>query len=201
MAKIRSSSCTFPNLLLSFLNFILFLLSASSIVPIIFLKMPPTSLGWAFLMISSISLFSSFIGFYSQLARFCFVTHISLLLASSIGQILGFLALFTKESSSLSLLKSKRDPKESKVLARVECGVLMSMFVVQLGVVILTCAVRSCCFLESDREVEMGRKRSQRKVQQVEEEQSMNNTSIINGDEVKGKEFGEMMKSKYGQWV
>lgn len=82
---------------------------------------------------------------------------------------------------------------------RVECGVLMAMFVVQLGVVILTCAVRSCCTLESDREVEMGRKkRSQRKVQQ-EEESSMDNTS--NGDEVKGKEFGEKMKSKYGQWV
>lgn len=82
---------------------------------------------------------------------------------------------------------------------RVECGVLMAMFVVQLGVVILTCAVRSCCALESDREVEMGRKkRSQRKVQQ-EEESSMDNNS--NGDEVEGKEFGEKMKSKYGQWV
>ncbi|KAI5674273.1 hypothetical protein M9H77_14637 [Catharanthus roseus] len=200
MAKLRSS-CSLPNLLLSFLNFILFLLSAASLAPIIFIKMPPTSLGCAFLMISTISLFSSFIGFYSKLAQFCFITHISLLLASSIGQLLGILALFTKEKTSLSMLKSKRDPKEAKVLVRLECGILMAMFVIQLGVVMLTCAVHSCWVreyegLESDKEARM-KKRNQR-IAKVQEECMENADKIA---ENKGKEFDEKMKSKYGQWV
>ncbi|XP_030550388.1 uncharacterized protein LOC115755207 [Rhodamnia argentea] len=126
-AKSRSS-CSFPNLLLSCFNFLLFILSAASFAPVILLRTPPTSLGLAFLVISSMSLVSSFAGFFSQLTRFCFVTHVSILLASLSGLALGVLALFAKERSSLSLLRSRRDPKEAKVLVRLECGVLMAMF-------------------------------------------------------------------------
>ncbi|KAL3535524.1 hypothetical protein ACH5RR_003985 [Cinchona calisaya] len=197
----RRSSCSFPNVLLSFLNFILFILSLASLAPIIFLKMPPSSLGWAFLMVSCISLFSSFIGFYSQLTHFCFITHVSLLLASSIGQILAILALFTKEKSSISTLKSPRDPKEAKLLVRLECGVLMAMFVMQLGVLILTCAVHSCWIreyegLEADKEA-MDRKRSMR-IAKVQEESMANAAKLA---EIKSKELDEKMKSKHGQWV
>ncbi|KAL3532691.1 hypothetical protein ACH5RR_006212 [Cinchona calisaya] len=199
--KLRRSSCSFPNILLSFLNFILFILSAASLAPIIFLKMPPTSLGWAILMVSCISLFSSFTGFYSQLTPFCFTTHVSLLLASSIGQLLAVLALFIKERSSLSMLKSPRDPKEAKLLVRMECGILMAMFVLQLGVLILTCAVHSCLVreyegLEADREA-MARKRSMR-IAKVQEESMADAAKLA---EIKSKELDEKMKSKYGQWV
>ncbi|CAK9138511.1 unnamed protein product [Ilex paraguariensis] len=198
--KLRRS-CSFPNLLLSFLNFILFILSALSLAPIIVLKTPPTSLGWAFLMVSSISLLSSSVGFYSQLTHFCFITHLSLLLASSIGQLLGILALFTKEKSSLSMLESPRDPKEAKLLVRLECGTLVSMFVMQLGVLILTCAVHSCWVreyegLEAEREA-IARKRS-RRIARVQEESMENATKI---GEIKAKELDEKMKGKYGQWV
>ncbi|CAA0825256.1 mitogen-activated protein kinase kinase kinase 21 [Striga hermonthica] len=50
--------------------------------------------------------------------------------------------LFALKKSSLSMLKSPRDPREAKAPARLECGVLMAMFAVQLGVMILCCAVR-----------------------------------------------------------
>ncbi|TKY44450.1 hypothetical protein E2542_SST31621 [Spatholobus suberectus] len=142
-SKLRRA-CSFTNLLLSCLNLALFILSASSFAPTILLKMPPTSFGMALLMVSGISLVSSFVGFYSQLTYLCFLTHISLLLASLIGQVLSILALFTKEKASISLLKSPRDPKEAKLLVRLECGTLMAMCMLQLLVLMLSCAVHSC---------------------------------------------------------
>lgn len=195
------SSCSFPNLLLACFNFILFILSVTSLVPTILLRMPPTSMGMAFLMISGISLLSSFIGFYSQLTHLCFITHVSLLFASLIGQILGILALFTKERSSLSLLKSPRDPKEAKLLVRLECGVLMAMLMMQMVVLMLSCVVQSCWVreyegLEAEREA-MTKKRS-RRIAKVQEE-SMENAAKI--AEIKAKEFDEKMKNKYGQRV
>ncbi|KAK2974974.1 hypothetical protein RJ640_009133 [Escallonia rubra] len=199
-SKLRSS-CSFPNMLLSFFNFLICILSAASLAPVIFLKMPPTSMGWALLMVSSISLISSFVGFYSQLMHCCFLTHISLLLASSIGQLLAILSLFTKEKSSLSMLKSPRDPREAKLLVRLECGVLMAMFVMQLGVLALTCAVHSCWVreyegIEAERE-KTARRRS-RRIARVQEE-SMANVAQISDS--KAKELDEKMKTKYGQWL
>ncbi|KAK9210017.1 hypothetical protein WN944_002386 [Citrus x changshan-huyou] len=163
--------------------------------------MPPTSFGLAFLMVSCISLLSSFVGFYSQLTHFCFITHVSLLLSSLMGQLLSTLALFTREKSSLSMLKSERDPKEAKVLVRLECGILMAMFLMQLLVLILSCVIHSCWVrdyeeIEAEREA-MAKKRS-RKIAQVQEESMANAAKIA---EVKAKEFDEKMKSKYGQWV
>ncbi|KAH6818366.1 hypothetical protein C2S51_001969 [Perilla frutescens var. frutescens] len=194
-------SCSFLTLLLSFFNFILFLLSASSLAPTIALRMPPTSLGWAFLMISAVSLLSSFIGFYSHLTHFCFMTHVSLLLASSAGQLLGILALFTKEKSSLVMLKSARDPREAKVLVRLECGVLMAMFVMQLGVLLLSCVVHSCWVreyegLEAEREATAMKRRQ--KIARVQEESVANAAKIA---EVKNREFDEKMINKYGKWM
>ncbi|XP_062091152.1 uncharacterized protein LOC133797308 [Humulus lupulus] len=195
------SSFSFPNLLLSCLNFTLFILSATSIAPIILLRMPPTSFGMAFLMVSSISLLSSLVGFYSQLAHFCFITHVSLLLASLVGQLLGVLALFTKENSTLLLLHSNRDPREAKLLVRLECGVLTAMFLLQVAVFVLSCAVHSCWVreyegLEAEREA-AAKKRS-RRIAQVQEE-SMANAEKIK--EIKAKELEDRLKSKYGQWV
>ncbi|XWS17485.1 hypothetical protein CRYUN_Cryun33cG0071900 [Craigia yunnanensis] len=199
-SKLRSSF-SFPNLLLSCLNFTLFILSAASIAPIILLKMPPTSLGIAFLMVSCISLLSSFVGFYSQLNHFCFITHISLLIASLIGQILSTLALFTREKSSLSTLKSTRDPKEAKLLVRVECGIFMAMLLMQLLVLALTCTVHNCWVkeyegLEAEREA-TAKKRS-RRIARIQEESMANAAKIA---EIKAKEFDEKMKSKHCQWV
>ncbi|GKV17918.1 hypothetical protein SLEP1_g28370 [Rubroshorea leprosula] len=199
-SKLRSSF-SFPNVLLSCLNFTLFILSAASLVPIILLKMPPTSLGLAFLMVSSFSLFSSFLGFYSQLTHFCYMTHMSLLLASLIGQMLGVLTLFTKEKTSLSMLKSPRDPREAMVLARLECGILMAMVLVQLVLLVLTCVVHSCWMseyegLEAEREETA--KRRNRRIAKVQEESMANAAKIA---EVRAKELDEKMKSKYAQWV
>lgn len=153
-------------------------------------------------MVSSISLLSSFIGFYSNLTHFCFITHISLLLASSIAQLLAVLALFTKEKSALSALKSPRDPREAKVLVRLECGVFMAMLLMQCGVLLVTCGVHSCWVrefegIEAEREA-TERKRS-RRMARVQEESMANAVKIA---EVKGKELDEKMKSNYGgQWV
>ncbi|KAI3913504.1 hypothetical protein MKW98_003983 [Papaver atlanticum] len=199
-SRLRSSS-SFPNLLFTFLNFILFMLSASSIVPIFLLKNPPTTFGCAIFSISCLSLLSSLVGFYSQLTQCCFVTHISLILASIIGQVLGFLALFTREKSSLKMLRSPRDPKEQMVLIRLECGTLIGMFMMQLCVLVITCAVHNCWVreyqgLEAEREaVEMKRRW---KIARVQEESMANATKL--GD-IKETEFDEKMKNKYGKWV
>ncbi|XP_019463002.1 PREDICTED: uncharacterized protein LOC109361930 [Lupinus angustifolius] len=161
----------------------------------------PTSFGVAFLTVSIISLISSFVGFYSQLTQCCFLTHISLILASLIGQVLSILALFTKEKTSLSMLKSPRDPKEAKLLVRLECGAFMGMCMLQLMVLTLSCAVHSCWVkeyedLEAQREV-TAKKRS-RRIARVQEESMAN---VNKNAEIKSKEFDEKVKSKYGQWV
>ncbi|KAK7265439.1 hypothetical protein RJT34_33059 [Clitoria ternatea] len=199
-SKLRRA-CSFTSLLLCCLNFSLFILSASSFAPTILLKMPPTSFGMAFLLVSAISLLSSFVGFYSQLTYLCFLTHTSLILASLTGQVLTILALFTKEKASISMLKSPRDPKEAKILVRLECGALMAMCMLQLVVFMLNCAVHSCWVkdyeeLEAEKEAK-ARKRS-RRIAEVQEESMANATKMA---EIKSKELDEKMKSKYGQWV
>ncbi|KAI3724785.1 hypothetical protein L1987_64550 [Smallanthus sonchifolius] len=126
-----SSSSSFPYVFLACLNFTLFILSLISLAPTIIINPTPTSMGWALIIVSSISLLSSFIGFYS---RFCFVTHVTLLIASLAAQLLAIFALFTKENSTLLMMKSGRDPREVMVLGRLECGVLMAMFMLQVCV-------------------------------------------------------------------
>ncbi|KAK2358602.1 putative membrane lipoprotein [Trifolium repens] len=194
-------TCSFTILLLCSLNFTLFILSATSFAPTILLKMPPTSFGMAFLMVSTISIFSSFIGFYSHLTHLCFLTHVSLAIASLIGQTLTIFALFTKENASLKMLKSSRDSKEAKVLVRLECGALMAMCMLQFVVLVLSCIVHSCVVkdyeeLEAEKEA-IAKKRSIR-ISKVQAESTANASKI---DEIKDKEFDEKMKSKYGQWV
>ncbi|XP_027333763.1 uncharacterized protein LOC113848448 [Abrus precatorius] len=199
-SKLRRA-CSFTSLLLSCLNFALFILSAASFAPTILLKMPPTSFGMAFLMVSGFSLLSSFVGFYSQLTYFCFLTHISLLLASLIGQVLSILALFTKEKASISLLKSPRDPKEAKFLVKLECGAFMAMCMLQLVVLILSCTVHSCWvkdYEELEAEKEASARKRSRRIAEVQEECMANATKTA---EIKGKELDEKVKSKYGQWV
>ncbi|KAK6944746.1 hypothetical protein RJ641_025848 [Dillenia turbinata] len=150
-----------------------FLLSALSLAPTLLLKMPPTSLGWAFVMVSTSHSSHPFWFTARNLTHFCFLTHIWLIFASSIAQLLSILVLFTKEKSSLSILKSPRDPREAKVLVRVEYGVFMSMFVMQLMVLALTCAVQSYRVREykdcKQRERLVARKRSRRIVEVQEE--------------------------------
>ncbi|KAG4942423.1 hypothetical protein JHK85_047069 [Glycine max] len=194
-SKVRRA-CSFTNLLLSCLNFSLFILSASSFAPTILLKMPPTSFGMALLMVSGISLLSSFVGFYSQLTHFCYLTHISLLLASLIGQVLTILALFTKEKASMSLLKSPRDPKEAKLLVRLECGALIAMFMLQCVVLMLGCAVHSFWvkdYEELEAEKAASARKRSRRIAEVQEESMANASKMA---EIKAKELDEKMKSK-----
>ncbi|KAL6974609.1 hypothetical protein U1Q18_028792 [Sarracenia purpurea var. burkii] len=100
------------------------------------------------------------------------------------------------------MLKSPRDPREAKVLVRLECGVLMAMFVMQVGVLILTCAVHSCWVkeyesLEAEREVTA--KKRNRRIARVQEEESISDKIA----DIKGKELDEKTKTKsnYGQWA
>ncbi|KAL8540230.1 hypothetical protein ACS0TY_001710 [Phlomoides rotata] len=146
-SKTRKSSCSIINLVLSLFKSILLILSVASLAPTIYLKTPLTSPGYAVVTISSISIMSSFVGLCSQ---FCNITHFALLIASSAGQLLAILVLFTKEKWSLSIMKSARDPREAKLLVRLECGILMAMFVMHMGILILSCVVRNCCVRECE---------------------------------------------------
>lgn len=99
------------------------------------------------------------------------------------------------------MIKSPRDPKEAKLLVRVECGALMAMFILQVMALALSCAVHSCWIrdyegLEAEREA-ADEKRS-RRIARVQEESMANAAKIA---EIKAKEFDEKIKSKYGQWV
>lgn len=200
-SKLRNSSSSFANLLLTVFNLILFVLASASVAPIFLLKNPPSSLGWGLLMVSCASLVSSLVGFCSLLTTVSFVTYASISLASSIGQLLAILPLFTREKTCLQLLNSARDPKEALVLVRIECGILMCMLMMQLTVLLLSCAVHSCWVrefegLEIERE-HTAKKRS-RNMARVQEESMANAAKIA---EVRAKELDEKMMNKYGKSI
>ncbi|KAL3747087.1 hypothetical protein ACJRO7_015944 [Eucalyptus globulus] len=162
--KLRSSY-SLPNHLLSCLQFILFTLSAASLAPTILLKIPPTLLGLAFPVMSSV-LFISFVGFYSQLLRFCFMTHFLILLALLSSQVLSIRVLFTRETSRLSLLRSQR-LEEAKVL----------LVVLVRTCIVHNCWVRECEGLGAKRYV-VEEKRSMR-IAKVREESMANAARIV----------------------
>lgn len=99
------------------------------------------------------------------------------------------------------MLKSARDPKEAKLLVRLECGALMAMCMLQLVVLLLSCAVHSCWvkdYEELEAEKEASARKRSRRIARVQEESMANATKVA---DIKGKEFDEKVKSKYGQWV
>ncbi|CAO2823163.1 unnamed protein product [Amaranthus hypochondriacus] len=203
-SKLRSSTFSFPNLILSCLNLILFTLSCTSLLPILLLKTPPTSLGYALLISSFVSILSSFIGFYSHLTHFCFLTHVSFLFASLATQVLSFLTLFLREKTSLSMLDSSRDPREAKVLVRSECGILIVMFCLQVVVLVLSCGIHRCWVREYERWEEEREKMERKRSIRIDEESMLNLAKI---SEVQAKELDEKVKTQTNfngngnQWV
>lgn len=198
--KLRSSS-SLPNLLLLALNLVLLFIASASFGPIFLFKLPPTSFGWALFTVSCTTLLSSLLSFYSQLTSFCFITHISFILASSIAQVLGFLSLFLHPDRSLKLLDSARSLREQRLLAKIEEGMLLAMFFVQAVVLVSVFALqrqwmREYEEVEAEREAS-ARKRS-RRMAQVQEEAMANATAMA---KVKARELDEKMRGKYGQWA
>lgn len=101
----------------------------------------------------------------------------------------------------MSMLKSPRDPKEAKLLVRVECGALMAMCMLQCVVLMLSCAVHSCWvkdYKELNAEKEASARKRSRRIAEVQEESMANATKMA---EIKAKELDEKMKNNYGKWV
>ncbi|CAL9199081.1 uncharacterized protein LOC103968518 [Musa acuminata AAA Group] len=195
--KLRSSS-SLPNLLLSSLNLLLLVLASASFAPVFLLRTSPTSSGWALFTVSSTTVLSSVLGFFSQLTRLCFVTHVSFILASSVGQSLSFLALFLRPEPSLRLLGSDRSGKEQRVLMKVEEALLLGMFLVQSLALVSACAVQRW-WLRQYEEVEAEREASARKrsrrMARVQEE------AIANAEAVARELEEKTRRSKEGRWA
>ncbi|CAL9058928.1 uncharacterized protein LOC135651239 [Musa acuminata AAA Group] len=195
--KLRSSS-SLPNLLLSSLNLLLLVLASASFAPVFLLRTSPTSSGWALFTVSSTTVLSSLLGFFSQLTRLCFVTHVSFILASSVGQSLSFLALFLRPEPSLRLLGSDRSRKEQRVLMKVEEALLLGMFLVQSLALVSACAVQRW-WLRQYEEVEAEREASARKrsrrMARVHEE------AIANAEAVARELEEKTRRSKEGRWA
>lgn len=84
---------------------------------------------------------------------------------------------------------------------KMECGALLSMFLLQLVVLVLTCMLQSCWVREYEgweAEKEESARRTSRRMVRVQEESMLNATNI---PEVRTKELDEKMKSKCGQWI
>ncbi|KAJ1687305.1 hypothetical protein LUZ63_018695 [Rhynchospora breviuscula] len=200
-SELRSYSSSLSTLLLASLNLILLFLASTSLVPIVVLKSPPTSFGWALFTVSVTTLISSLVGFYSQLTHFCFITHTSLVLTSLVGQILSALSLFLKHESTRNLLGSQRDRKEQWVLMFLLELTFAGMFLVQSVVLVFGCIVekkwaREYKEIEAQRD-EAARKRNRRKAR-VQEEAMANATALA---EVKSNELDEKMRGEYGKWA
>ncbi|MQL80463.1 hypothetical protein Taro_012915 [Colocasia esculenta] len=183
------SASLLVGLLLSYLNLLLFFLAATSFAPPLFLRRPPAAFSWALLVVSAATLLASALGFCAHLSRCCFAGHTALIVASSVGQMLGFLALFLREERSLALLASRQSPRETRFLFRAKEGVLAAMFLVQS-------LVREYEGLEAEREVAV-RKRSWR-MARVQEESLANAATMA---ELKEKELENKMRNMYEQWA
>ncbi|CAL9093431.1 uncharacterized protein LOC135640030 [Musa acuminata AAA Group] len=200
--KRPSSSSSLPSLLLSSLNLFLLVLASASFAPVFLLRTSPTSSGWALVAVSSATVVSSLLGFFSQLTHLCFLAHVSFVLASSVGQALGFLALFLRPDPSLQLLGSARSRREQRALAKVEEALLLGMFLVQSLELVAACAVqrwwaRQFEEVEAEREASV-RKRS-RRMARVQEEAIANAAAMA---EAKARELEEKMRANNkGQWV
>ncbi|CAD5177953.1 unnamed protein product [Musa acuminata subsp. malaccensis] len=200
--KRPSSSSSLPSLLLSSLNLFLLVLASASFSPVFLLRTSPTSSGWALVAVSSATVVSSLLGFFSQLTHLCFLAHVSFVLASSVGQALGFLALFLRPDPSLQLLGSARSRREQRALAKVEEALLLGMFLVQSLELVAACAVqrwwaRQFEEVEAEREASV-RKRS-RRMARVQEEAIANAAAMA---EAKARELEEKMRANNkGQWV
>ncbi|KAF3326552.1 hypothetical protein FCM35_KLT08182 [Carex littledalei] len=200
-SKLGSCSSSLSTLLLASLNLILLFLASASLVPIFVLKSSPTSFGWTLFTVSATTLLSSLIGFYSQLTHFCFIIHVSLVLASLVGQILSSLSLFLRHESTRYLLGSHRDQKEQWVLMFLLELTFLGMFLVQSLVLVFGCMVekrwaREFEEVEAERE-EATRKRNRRKAR-VQEEAMVNAQAMA---EVKSKGLEDKMRGKYGKWA
>lgn len=93
------------------------------------------------------------------------------------------------------MFDSSRDPREAKLLVRLECGVLMAMLLLQTVVLVMTCAVHSWWVREYEglgmEKKAMEKKRSMRAAKvQVESMENAEKTA-----EVEGKKGG------YAVWV
>ncbi|KAL3747104.1 hypothetical protein ACJRO7_015957 [Eucalyptus globulus] len=119
---------------------------------------------------SSISFVSYFVGFYSQLTRFCFMTHFLILLALLSTHVLSIRVLFTKET-----------PGETGVLG------FDGYVLLELVVLVRTCTVHRCWVREYEG---LGAKKNC--------QESMANAARF--VEVKAKDLDERMRRKYGQW-
>lgn len=101
------------------------------------------------------------------------------------------------------MLKSPRDPREAKVLVRLECGLMMVMFVMQMGVLVVSCVVQRCWVREyqsAEAAKDTWARKKSEWMAKVHDDECIVPTTI-NMDEVKGVELDEKMKSKYGRWV
>ncbi|URE11806.1 hypothetical protein MUK42_23495 [Musa troglodytarum] len=200
--KRPSSSSSLPSLLLSSLNLFLLVLASASFAPVFLLRTSPTSSGWALVAVSSATVVSSLLGFFSQLTHLCFLAHVSFVLASSVGQALGFLALFLRPDPSLQLLGSARSRREQRALAKVEEALLLGMFLVQSLALVAACALqrwRARQYEEVEAEREASARKRSRRMARVQEEAIANAAAMA---EAKARELEEKTRANNkGQWV
>ncbi|ERN11269.1 hypothetical protein AMTR_s00024p00237990 [Amborella trichopoda] len=109
--------------------------------------------------------------------------------------------LILRKNTCIRLLESPRTQREVKILIKAQVGFALSVFLLQIVVLGLMCAIESCIVkefmgLETKRE-EMGRKRG-RKVAHVRAEAMVQEAHM---EEVRVREFEEKNENKYGQWV
>ncbi|ONK75070.1 uncharacterized protein A4U43_C03F13000 [Asparagus officinalis] len=158
--------CSLPNLLVFSLNLLLLLISTASFIPLLLLRTPPSSFGWALLAVSSTTLFSSLLSFFHLThSNLYFIVHLSLLLISSIGQTLSFFSLFLRPGPCLTFLGSSKSNREVRLLVMIEEGAIVGMFVLSSVALVLECFVQSWRvkeYEEEEEEVADAKKRNRR---------------------------------------
>ena len=135
------SSCSFPNLLLWFLNLPLLALAAAALGPVLLLRPRPTPFGWALVSVHAITLLSALVSLYVLLTRRHLPAYAALAVAALCGQAFASCALVLRRGRCLELLGSPRDRREQFVLVFLEEALLLGMFLVQAVALATACAV------------------------------------------------------------
>lgn len=155
--------------LIYLLNYVLLAGAICSIVLMFEIRKSPTTLGWVYIMVGSISILSAIAGFFSAFDETPhFFVHLFFLFSSLVGQGGSFLMLYSKPDSNIQYLKPGiKSSRDTRMLMKADATLFILMFCIQLAVLMLA---YNCNFVDDCEDLEATVWRRGRKLAKVQEE-------------------------------
>lgn len=184
--------------LIHWLNYLLLIAAVISVVLTLEIRRPPSSWGWAFIMVAILSMLSAVIACLSSFENSIkFFVHLFLLISSLIGQGACFLMPFAHTDLNSQYLSPHKFIPRSRTLLKSDAVLFICMFCIQLGVLILACAAYNCNFDDDFVDLEASKRR--KRLAKVQQEASAETAERNKKDSAE--QMDRKMDEKNGQWA